>query len=394
LVFGDCELDTERVELRRAGRPVHVERQVFEVLAYLITHRDRVVMKSELLDRVWGDRFVSESTLTSRVKEARRAIGDDGASQRFIRTVHGRGYQFIADTDDASGAAPVPRPLPPEERQQIGFCTAPDGVRLAYAISGSGPPLVKAANWFSHLDEDWLSPVWRPWLQALGRERTLVRYDERGCGMSDWAVERFEFDAWVEDLELVVDSVGLDSFPLVGLSQGGAVAIAYAVRHPDRVTKLVLVGAYARGRMLRALSDEERREVAIDLELARIGWRRDDEAFRQVFSSQFLPDGPPELWHAFNDLQRRTTSPDNAARFLETFSTIDVSGIAPRVQCPTLILHGRHDLRQPLECARELASLVPGSRLVPLDTRNHILSEHEPAWSVMLQELGDFLGAG
>jgi pimeloyl-ACP methyl ester carboxylesterase/DNA-binding winged helix-turn-helix (wHTH) protein len=391
LVFGECELDTERVELRRAGRPVHVERQVFEVLAYLITHRDRVVMKSELLDRVWGDRFVSESTLTSRIKEVRRAIGDDGAAQRFIRTVHGRGYQFIADTDEASGPGPAARPLPPEERQQIRFCTAPDGVRLAFATSGSGPPLVKAANWFSHLDEDWLSPVWRPWLQALGRARTLVRYDERGCGLSDWEVQRFEFDAWVEDLELVVDSVGLDRFPLVGLSQGGAVAIAYAVRHPDRVTKLVLVGAYARGRMLRARNDEERREVAIDLELARIGWRRDDDAFRQVFSSQFLPDASPELWHAFNDLQRRTTSPDNAARFLETFSTIDVAGIAPLVRCPTLILHGRHDLRQPLECARELASLVPDSRLVTLGTRNHILTEGEPAWSVMLQELEDFL---
>ncbi len=387
LVFSECELDTDRVELRRGGTVVHVEPQVFDVLAYLVAHRDRVVMKSELLDRVWGDRFVSESTLTSRIKEARRAVGDDGAAQRCIRTVHGRGYQFVAPVEERAGEAPSG----PAHRQQIRFCHAPDGVRIAYALSGAGPPLVKAANWLSHLDHDWLSPVWRPWLDELGRSRLLVRYDERGCGMSDWDVDRFGVDAWVEDLEAVVDTIGLDHFPLVGLSQGGAVAITYAVRHPERVRRLVLVGAYAQGRLVRAATDAERREAELDIELARVGWQRDDAVFRQVFTSQFLPDGPPELWQAFDELQRGTTSAENAGRFLDAFAHIDVAELAGLVQCPTLILHGRGDRRQPLWCARQLATLVPDSRLVTLGTNNHIPTSGEPAWAELLDELDAFL---
>ena len=389
LVFSECELDTDRVELRRGGTLVHVEPQVFDVLAYLVAHRDRVVMKAELLDRVWGDRFVSESTLTSRVKEARRAVGDDGVAQRCIRTVHGRGYQFVAPVEERASESAPSRPA---ARQQIRICHAPDGVRIAYAVSGDGPPLVKAANWLSHLDHDWLSPVWRPWLDELSRARTLVRYDERGCGMSDWDVERFELDAWVEDLEVVVDTVGLDHFPLVGLSQGGAVAIAYAVRHPERVRRLVLVGAYAQGRLVRATTEAERREAALDIELARVGWRRDDTVFRQVFTSQFLPDGPAELWQAFDELQRGTTSAENAGRFLEAFAHLDVADLAPKVRCPTLILHGRGDRRVPLWCARQLATLIPDSRLVTLGTNNHILTSGEPAWAELLDELDDFLG--
>ena len=251
---------------------------------------------------------------------------------------------------------------------------------------------MKAANWLSHLDHDWLSPVWRPWLDELSRARTLVRYDERGCGMSDWDVERFELDAWVEDLEVVVDTVGLDRFPLVGLSQGGAVAIAYAVRHPERVRRLVLVGAYAQGRLVRATTEAERREAALDIELARVGWRRDDAVFRQVFTSQFLPDGPAELWQAFDELQRGTTSAENAGRFLEAFAHLDVADLAPEVRCPTLILHGRGDRRVPLWCARQLATLIPDSRLVTLGTSNHILTSGEPAWAELLDELDDFLG--
>jgi pimeloyl-ACP methyl ester carboxylesterase/DNA-binding winged helix-turn-helix (wHTH) protein len=389
LVFDDCELDVARLELRRSGSTIHVEPQVFDVLAYLIEHRDRVVTKAELLEQVWGDRFVSESALTSRLKAVRRAVGDDGIAQRVIRTVHGRGYQFVAAV--AQHARPRHAPDPSPARQQIRFCVAPDGVRIAYATSGSGPHVVKAANWMSHLDHDWESPIWRHWLLALAGQRTLVRYDERGCGLSDWDVERFGFDAWVEDLEMVVEAAGLGRFPLVGLSQGGAVAIAYAVRHPERVSRLVLVGAYARGRLVRARDDEERREAALDLEVARVGWRREDDVFRQVFSTQFLPDASVEQWRAFNELQRRTASADNAVRFLEEFARIDVTDRAPLVRCPTLIVHARGDLRVPLSCARELAALVPDSRLVTLSSRNHILTASEPAWPVLVDEIGRFL---
>jgi pimeloyl-ACP methyl ester carboxylesterase/DNA-binding SARP family transcriptional activator len=298
-------------------------------------------------------------------------------------------------TSAASSGSPSPVGSPKRQRleQQIRFCTADGGTRIAYATSGEGPVIVKAANWMTHVDGDWESPVWRHWLEALSDGRRLVRYDERGCGLSDWDVDRFTFDAWVDDLEMVVDALGLDRFPLLGISQGGAVAIAYAVRHPDRVSALVLCGAYGRGRLVRAATEEQRREAALHLELARVGWGSDDPAFRQVFTSQFMPDGTLEQWAAFNELQRRTTSPENAVRFMEIFGDIDVTGIAPEVRCPTLLLHSRGDLRVPLESARELATLIPDSRLVLLPSRNHILGADEPAWQLFLDELNIFLAA-
>jgi pimeloyl-ACP methyl ester carboxylesterase/DNA-binding winged helix-turn-helix (wHTH) protein len=391
-VFDECRLDPSRHELWRDGATVHVEKQVFDVLNYLLDHRDRVVPKAELLDAVWGDRFVSDSALTSRLKDARRAIGDDGTAQRLIATVHGIGYRFVGEVTQprGRGARPTIRSAP-SRSQRIRYCRSAGGVRIAYACTGSGPPLVKAANWLTNLDLERESPIWAHWIDALSDHHTLVRYDERGCGLSDWNVGEFGLDAWVEDLELVVDSVGLDRFPLLGLSQGGAVAIAYAVRHPDRVSHLVLVGAYARGRLARAETPEEREEAALDLQVGRVGWRRDDRAYRQVFAAQFLPDESREMWDAFNALQRATTSTDNVVRFLDTFATLDVSQVAAQVRCPTLILHSRHDRRVPDRQARELAAVIPGSTLRLLDSGNHILTANEPAWPDLLDEVDRFL---
>jgi pimeloyl-ACP methyl ester carboxylesterase len=391
--FGDAVLDTDRYELCRAGEPVHVEPQVFDVLAHLLANRHRVVPKAELLDTVWGDRFVSESALSTRIKAARQAVGDDGSAQKVIRTVHGRGYWFVADVSEAEGeprARPDHGAVPLE--QVIRFCTTSDGVRLAYATIGDGPPLVRAAHWITHLDYDWHSPVWRHWLEGLARRRTLVRYDERGCGLSDHDIEEWSLDAFVHDLETVVDEAGLERFPLLGLSQGGPVAITYADRHPERVSRLVLVGAYVEGRLRRARTDEDRREAALQVELARVGWGRDDPTFRRFFTSSFIPDASPELWDAFAELLRRTTPADNAARMLATWAEIDVTEAAQRITVPTLILHARDELRVPFEQARRLAALVRGSRLVPLDSRNHLLRPDEPAWGAFLEELDAFLG--
>ena len=368
---------------------------MFDVLVHLIRHRDRVVTKVELLDTVWGDRFVSESALASRLKSARRAVGDDGSGQRVIRTVFGRGYQFVAPVvehhEPGTRAPPATAISQTLQQQTVRFCTASDGHRIAYATIGSGPVLVKAANWLTHLDHDRETSVWAHWLEGLARGRTLLRYDERGCGMSDWDVEHFRFEDWVDDLETVVDAAGLDQFPLLGVSQGAAVAVAFAAEHPERVTRLVLASAYARGRLARATDDDQRREAALDLEVARVGWGRDDPSFRQVFTSQFLPDGTREEWAEFNDLQRITTSPENAVRFLETFARIDVTGLAPKVRCPTLVMHSRDDLRQPAAGARELAGLIPDCQFVPLPSRNHLLRD-EPAWAIFLDELDRFLG--
>ena len=392
--FADCTVDLDGLQLRRGGVRVHLEPQVFDVLVYLLIHRDRVVPKAELLQQVWGDQFVTESALTSRIMAARRAVHDDGREQRIIRTAFGRGYQFVAEVrEPASAPVPAPAAFPAATtvEQDIRFCRAPDGTRIAYAVAGDGPFLVKAANWMTHVDYDAENKVWRHWVADLSRAFTLVRYDERGCGMSDWDVDRIDFEAWVDDLCVVVDELGLDRFPLLGVSQGAAVAVAFAARYPERVSALVLYGSYARGRMSRADTPQARQEAALDVELARVGWARDDPSFRQVFTSQFLPDGSREEWAAFDELQRRTISPANAVAFLETFAGIDVTDAAARLRCPTLILHARDDHRVPLSAARELAALIPGSRFVPLAGRNHLLTAAEPAWALFLDELSRFL---
>lgn len=394
--FDDFVLDIGRYELRQGSAVIRVEPQVFDVLNQLVSHHERVVTKEELFDSVWGGRFVGEAALTSRIKAARRALGDDGESQRYIRTVRGRGYQFVGavgepDTPQAETPAQPPQEQQPPPRQHIAFCRAGDGVRLAYAVAGEGPPLVRAANWMTHLGYDIESPVWRHWVRDLSRNHTFIRYDERGCGLSDWEASDFSFDDWVADLESVVEALGLERFPLLGVSQGGAVAVAYAARHPERVSRLVLCGAYARGRAVRAVGDDEKRAAALDLDLARVGWGRDDPAFRQVFAAQFLPDGTRADWAAFDQLQRRTTSPENAVRFLEEFARIDVRDAASEVRCPTLIMHSRDDHRVPMQFGEELATLIPDSRLVALSSNNHLLTLTEPAWQVFCDELDAFL---
>ncbi|MFE0631168.1 alpha/beta fold hydrolase [Streptomyces sp. NPDC058864] len=401
--FGEFELDVARHQLRRAGKPVHVEPRVLDLLCHLVEHRDRVVPKEELLDEVWGDRFVSEAALTTALRTARRAVGDTGSRQELIRTVHRRGCQFVApvtavgDTSPAgrdqrigTEAATVGGPTG-AGRQTIRFCRAGDGTRIAYAAIGSGPPLLKAANWMSHLDLEWTTPVWSHWLGGLARNRRLIRYDERGCGLSDWVVPSFTFEDWVHDLETVVEAAGVDRFPLIGVSQGGAVAVAYAVRHPERVSRLILAGAYSRGRQVRARTETEAAEAALDLDVARVGWTHQDPRFLQVFASQFLPEGTPDDWDKFTAFQRQTTSPANGIRFLEEFARIDVSDIAHGVACPTLILHSRDDERVPVSQANELAALIPGSRLVLLDSRNHLLTASEPAWDEFLAHIDAFL---
>ncbi|MEW5809731.1 MAG: alpha/beta fold hydrolase [Actinomycetota bacterium] len=389
--FDEFVLDARQCELRRNGTPIPVEPQVFDVLVHLVAHHDRVVSRDELLNVIWGPGNASEASLSSRIKAARRALGDTGAAQTWIRTVRGRGYRFVrvptwVESEQGVKAA---EPMPP---QRVAYTRAHDGVRLAYGVAGTGPPLVRAAHWMTHLGYDADSPVWRHWVAGLASKRRLIRYDERGCGMSDWAVGDFTFEDWVTDLETVVDALDLDRFPLLGVSQGGAVAVAYAARHPARVSRLILVGAYACGRAKRAVGDPERRLAALDIELARWGWGRDDPAFRQVFAAQFQPDGSREEWNAFDELQRRTTTPENAARFLEQFAEVDVLDLARKIECPTLVMHSREDHRVPYWCAEQLTAAIAGARLVSLPSRNHLLTEDEPAWRLFLDEVDGFLG--
>jgi pimeloyl-ACP methyl ester carboxylesterase len=276
--------------------------------------------------------------------------------------------------------------------ERVGFCTSADGTRLAYGVSGSGPPLVKAANWLTHLDFDRRSPVWRHWLAALGAHNTLVRYDERGCGLSDREPPGMEVGDWVADLEAVVDAAKLDRFSLLGISQGAAVAIAYAVKHPDRVDRLVLYGGYARGREHRG--DAAREEAELFTRLIRVGWGSDMPAYRRFFTTLFVPGGTEEQMAWFDELQRVSASPEQALRLREAFDRVDVRPIAEQVSVATLVAHAQDDALVPYDEGRLIAQLIPGARFVTLYGRNHILLEEEPAWNTFVRELRDFIGDG
>ena len=395
--FDGYSVDVDRRELRRGSALIEIGPQVFDLLVYLIRNRERVVSKDDLLDAIWEGRIVSESTLTSRINAARRAIGDTGADQTLIKTIARKGFRFIGEVEEGERAlvqAPGERAeaATPSLRQEIQFCTAGDGVRIAYAVVGNGPPLVKTANWLNHLEYDWQGPIWSHLLRAMATRYRLVRYDERGNGLSDWDVSDISLDAFVSDLETVVDAIGLEKFSLLGISQGCAVSIAYAVRHPERVTSLVLYGGYARGRRKRGQQSEIAQADALAT-LIREGWGQENPAYRQIFTSRFIPGATPEQAQWFNELQRITTTPDNAARIRGALDDMDVTGLLASVRAPTLVLHCRNDAVQPFEEGRRMAAGISGSRFVALEGGNHLILEHEPAWNRFLDEITRFLRA-
>ena len=279
----------------------------------------------------------------------------------------------------------------PEPIQEIKYCRAFDGVCLAYAISGSGPILVKSANWMNHLEYDWESPIWRHVFRGLSREHTLIRYDARGNGMSDWDVDELSIDAWVSDLETVVDAAGVERFPLLGISQGAAVSVAYAVRHPERVSHLVLYGGFALGGKKRSPAEKEKR-IAMTT-LMRLGWGADNPSFRQMFTGLFIPGATHEQADIFNELQRRTTSPDCAARYFDVASDFDITDLLAEVKAPTLVMHVRGDLIVPIEAGRQLAAGIPRARFIAFEGQNHLFLQHEPASDRFFEEIRLFLGA-
>ena len=276
-------------------------------------------------------------------------------------------------------------------RQRIRYLRTPDDVQVAWAESGTGPTLVKAANWLTHLEYDWDSPVWRHWNQFFSRHFQFIRYDERGCGMTDWQVGDLSFDRWVEDLEAVADAAGATRFVLLGVSQGAATCVAYAARHPERVSHLVLYGGYTRGAAVRGTA-QQAREFAAIVELARLGWGREHPAFRDLFTSRFIPDATEEQVAWVSELCRMTTSPEIAANLLERRSRVDATALLDQVTVPTLVVHARHDVVVPLAEGRLIAGRIPSAQFVELDSQNHILLEHEPAWQRFCAAVRDFTG--
>jgi pimeloyl-ACP methyl ester carboxylesterase/AraC-like DNA-binding protein len=274
--------------------------------------------------------------------------------------------------------------------QTVNYCSARDGTRLAWSAVGDGPPLVKTANWLNHLQFDFESPVWRGWIRELAAKFRLIRYDERGNGLSDWDAADLSLDAFVDDLATVADAAGVEQFDLLGISQGAAVAVAYSLRHPERVRRMVLLGGYAAGWRARGDNEEISRREAM-LILTELGWGKDNPAYRQLFTSFYIPGADAEQMSWFNELQRRSTSPEIAVRLMRVLSAIDVRSLLPRVRHPTLVLHARGDQAIPFAAGETLANGIPGARFVPLESYNHILLDSEPAFRVFIDEMRKFL---
>lgn len=341
--------------------------------------------------QIAGELFLSLNT----VKWHNRNIYSKlGVRNRLQAIAQARLLGLVETSPPAFQAQPAPSGVGrPNPEQRIYFTQSFDGTRIAFGIVGDGPPLVKVANFLSHLEYDWNSPVWRHWLEELARRHTLIHADERGSGLSDWDVEDVSFEAWVRDLEAVVEAVGLQRFPLFAMSQACAVAVAYAVRHPERVSGLVLHGGYARGWLKRDLSPEKAEEERLMISLMRHGWGRDNPAFRQVFAMQLYPEATTAELRALETQMRLCVSPENAVRLESEMHQVDVRDLARQVSAPTLVLHARGDEGVPFEEGRLLASLIPKAQFVALDSRNHLVNQHEPAWSKLTAAMRSFLSA-
>lgn len=275
--------------------------------------------------------------------------------------------------------------------QEIRFCTARDNTRLAYAKVGKGPPLVKVGNWMSHLEYDWNSPVWQPWLEGWSRYHTFYRYDPRGCGLSDWTVSDFSFEALVSDLETIVDAAGLEQFDLFSMSQGGCVSIAYTSRHPERVRKLIVYGGYLLGSMSGNPTPEALEVAEVELRLLKLSWGNENPAYRQVFTTFLIPEGTPEQFAWFNKLQLVSTTPANAMELQQSFHHVDVRDLAQAIKVPTMVIHANHDAAVPFEEGRRTAAYIPGARFVIIDSKNHVLMRTEAAWFYFWNEFYAFL---
>lgn len=396
--FASCELDTKRHELMLDGTVVDIEPQVFDLLVYMLENRSRLITHDDLIQAVWRSRVVSDSAIAARISAARRAVGDSGSAQEVIKTIPRKGFKFVAEVrrfeggqqhTDSGAVSAASSVAGRDGHQVVRFCRSADGARIAFAKTGSGPPLVRAGHWLTHLEHDWHSPIWRPFLDELGAQFSIVRYDQRGNGLSDWDVTDFSFHRFVEDLEAVVDEAGLERFVLYGTSQGAPIAIAYAVSHPEKVSRLILHGGYVQGRLVRQSEAEKEQGEAI-LKLIEHGWGKSGSPFLKAFTTMYIPNGTREQMDSLVALQRLTTKPDNAVRIRRAVDQFDVSDLLAQVSTPTLVTHARDDGVHPLDQGRALAAGIKHSEFVLLESDNHAILPQEPAWGRFFEELKRF----
>ncbi|TFF25083.1 alpha/beta hydrolase [Jiella endophytica] len=381
----ECWLEAERDDARAMR---------VTVLRQLVSHPDISQATAEKWLRFWRgiDPDGADAHMETVAADA-QGLRDRVPGLDLLMARRSTSVTVVEPVTDAA-AKPAPAPArehhPRRQQQRIGFCAARDGTKIAYATVGSGAPILRAGNWFNHLELDRESPIWGRAFSKLAQRRTLVRYDERGCGLSDWDVAKLSLETFVEDLTTVADKLGLERFPLIGLSHGCAVAIEYAVRNPERVSGLVLIGGFAAGWHHAACSEERARREAVR-RLTEVGWASDNPAYRHIFSLTFMPDANTDVLTWFDEYQLQATSARNAARFQDAFGNIDVRQKLAAVTAPTVVLHSKYDQRVPIAQGLELAREIPNAHFVPLESRNHILVEDEPAWDVCSSAINAFL---
>jgi len=387
ITFGRFRFEPATTRLWAGEREIKLTPKAAAVLALLIARAGEPVTKQELFAAVWAHRVVSDDALTTCIQELRKAFGDDPRKPRYIQTRHRSGYQFIATlspSGNSTAPARVPlaanagQPDPAALAQRIAYVRSKDRANIAYAVSGSGPPLVRAGTWLTHVQHDWESPLWSHWLRFMSSRHTLVRYDPRGCGLSKADVANITFDAWVEDLETVVDRLGLESFPLFGMSQGAAVAAEYAIRHPQRVTQLTLYAPMVTGWRGRTSVNAQQWQSMEQLVLS--GWGEANMAFPSMFSHLFLPDAPPDIRQWYAELQRKTASKEVASRFMKVLAELQMFARLKQVTVPTLVIQIADDQVINQRTVAGIAGEIPGSEFVSIEGRNHVLLEDEPGW--------------
>lgn len=388
--FADCILDVKRHELYRDGVLVPVEPQVFDILHMLVRNAGNLVNQDDIVREIWNGRVVSDSTISSRINAARRAVGDSGKNQQVIKTIYRRGFQLIALVSNDEQPSKAGMNPEVQNQQTVRFTTSPDGTRLAYAVSGSGPKVLRAGHFLTHLEKDWHSPIWRPYLDALGEHHTLIRYDQRGTGLSDPKLRNTSIEAYSADLKVIADKAGLDRFPLIATSQGVPIAIHFAAHHPERVSRLILYGGFALGRTLRQddLTEEDSNTL---LTMIRAGWGNPESAFMVAFTSLFCPSATPEEIANLVEIQLASATPENAAKIriaIDRFSVIDC---LDQVQAQTLVIHARNDSLHPVSQGQLLASRIRNSEFLQVESNNHIILPSDPVFQEIVAAKLEFL---
>ena len=395
--FGEFEIDLHSQELLRLGQPLRIEPQVYALIAHFVMNPGKLIDQNELVQAVWQGRIVSDSAIAARISAARKAIGDSGKAQRLIKTIPRRGFKFLPIVETDAGRRNTGESIAPttqsmanhQNHQSIRFCQSTNGVRIAHALTGRGLQLVRTGHWLTHLEHDWHSPIWRPFLDRLGKHYEVVRYDQRGCGLSDHDISDFSFARFVEDLEAVIDHAARDRFILYATSQGVPVAIDYAARHPERVSHLILHGGYVRGRLVRERQADIEQGEAI-LKLIEHGWGVSGSPFLQAFSTMYIPNANREQIDSLVELQRLTTTTDNAVATRRAVDSFDVSNQLAKLATKTLVIHAADDGVHPIDQGRQLAAGIRDSEFVLLESENHALVPQEPAWERFFWELQRF----